>query len=253
MASEQTAPAVRGIHRKMLRLMERVGGIGKNREVSGFGANYKYRGIDDLYAELHPALREVGIAMYPMMDASTLKSERVEGTRGNGKSFVQTTVTFSLNVLFVDADDGSIMTVTVPAQGIDDSDKAAGKAMSYGMKSALFHALAIPTEDPDADRPQPLTSQEQGAATTEKAKRGPGRPKKSGQPETSIADVAEQPPAVTQTKPSDIETLKAEVKATKTPEELTALIGTKLRALPNDQQLEVAKVCKEHRTAQGWK
>jgi hypothetical protein len=160
------AGGVGGIHKKILRLMEEVGAIAKDR--SGQGINYKFRGIDDLYNQLHAGLRKAGVAMYPSMLRDSLKVETREVQRRD-RTGIQTIVTFNLAVAFVDVDDGSNVTVVVPAQGVDDSDKAAGKAMSYGMKCALFHVLAIPTEDPDEERPDTTVPTNKAAAAFDEA------------------------------------------------------------------------------------
>lgn len=246
---------VGGIHKKMLKVMELVGGIAKNR--SGQGINYKFRGIDDLYGALHPALRDAGVAMYPVMLPGTWKREQREGQRQGyngqeGKKFVNTMVSFDLQVQFVDVDDGSNVFVIVPAEGSDDSDKAAGKAMSYGMKNALFHALAIPTEDPDAERPEvPAT----GDAPAAKKGRAPRAGSVAAATQAAAAPAAESKPATQQATVTELraaaasdEAMVETINACKTEAELNAFIDTTLRALPGDKQLEMAKHCKARRT-----
>lgn len=154
---EPTTAPVKGIARKMSRLMAAVGAIGKDKRIDAPGAKYNYRGIDDLYNALQPALIDVGVQILPSVVPGTYHREVREVTSknrdGQERTRLLTMVSFILQVVFVDTEDGSNLLVTAPAEGYDDSDKAAGKAMSYGMKTALFSALSIPTEDPDADRP----------------------------------------------------------------------------------------------------
>lgn len=151
-----------GISRKMTRLMAAIGAIGKDKRIDAPGAKYNYRGIDDLYNALQPALIEVGVQILPSVVPGTYSREVREVTSknrdGQERTRLLTMVSFVLQVAFVDVDDGSNLVITAPAEGYDDSDKAAGKAMSYGMKTALFSALAIPTEDPDSERPDTETT-----------------------------------------------------------------------------------------------
>lgn len=144
------------IHKKMLAIKDAVGAIGKDQR--GDGIRYTYRGIDALYNALHDAMLKHGVVHYPQVIPGTYVREYKELQGKNGIR-LQTHVSYILALQFVDVDTGQAATVTVPAEGYDDSDKAAGKAVSYGMKSALAHALGIPTElDPDSERPD--TSQD---------------------------------------------------------------------------------------------
>lgn len=221
---------VGGIHRKMLKLMEEVGAIPKNR--SGQGINYKFRGIDDLYEAVHSGLRVVGVSMIPVMVPGSLKVDVRESTGQNGNTKLNTTVTFELQVTFVDVDDGSTISVLVPAQGTDNSDKAAGKAMSYGMKNALFHVLAIPTEDPDAERPDTTV---------------PKKASKVAKTEPVVTPVNKGTPAPEGAKSET--NWNEKIAAVTSVQELNALILELREKLEPADQLKLAPTVKARRTA----
>lgn len=138
---------------KLLKVKEDVGAIGKDRR--GQGINYSYRGIDDLYNALHTAFIKHGVITRTQVVPGTLQREVRELAKRDGGVKLQTQITYVMAVDFIDCDTGAAVTNTVPAEGYDDSDKAAGKAVSYGMKTAIAHALGIPTavEEPDDERP----------------------------------------------------------------------------------------------------
>lgn len=140
------------IHKKLLQIKEDIGAIGKDRR--GQGISYTFRGIDDLYNALHSAMINRGVLHYPQVVPGTYVRELKDLPTKDGRIRQQTQISYILRVDFVDVDTGEGYFITVPAEGYDDSDKAAGKAVSYGMKTGLAHALGIPTElDPDSERP----------------------------------------------------------------------------------------------------
>lgn len=161
----------KGILKKYHAVMAGIGAIGKDRQMSAPGAKYNYRGIEDLYNELQPVLVEHGVILIPNISGD-IKREYRETTKeynGNKSTSLVTMVSFILELQLIDIDDGSSLTIRVPAEGYDNSDKASGKAMSYGMKNALFHGLVVPTEDPDGERPSTVSESttEPGIRATE--------------------------------------------------------------------------------------
>lgn len=193
-----------GILRKVNEVMRRVGAIGKDRRVSAPGANYNYRGIEDLYNSLQPALVDVGVVMVPEVVPGTYARELKERENKSGGVRLMTMVSFTLRLKFIDVDDASMIVAEGPAEGYDDSDKAAGKAMSYGMKTLLFAALCIPTEDPDASRPDMTSSSsEKPEDSAPKAKKDPKAAeeaiktlREAGTPDELKAAWAKIPPTV---------------------------------------------------------
>jgi hypothetical protein len=119
-------------------------GIGKDRKNEAQG--YKFRGIDDIYNALSPALANEGLCILPRMISRTV-DERA-GRNGNAIFYVTVEAEFD----FVSAKDGSKHTVKNYGEAMDSGDKATNKAMSAAYKYACLQAFAIPTEgDNDAD------------------------------------------------------------------------------------------------------
>lgn len=119
-------------------------GIAKLRQNSQQG--YSFRGIDDIYNALAPALAAAKLCVLPRV----IRREVTERTtqRGTVLFYVVVDVEFD----FVSADDGSKHTVAVVGEAMDSADKATNKAMSAAYKYAALMTFCIPTEgDNDAD------------------------------------------------------------------------------------------------------
>jgi ERF superfamily len=119
-------------------------GISKDRKNQQQG--YQFRGIDDLYNALAPALSSNGLVILPRM----VKRESVERQSAKGGALFYVTVEAEFD--FVAAEDGSKHTVRTFGEAMDSADKATNKAMSAAYKYAAMQAFCIPTEgDNDAD------------------------------------------------------------------------------------------------------
>jgi hypothetical protein len=119
-------------------------GISKDRSNSQQG--YKFRGIDDVYNALSPALALHNLCMLPRI----LSREVTERTtqKGNALFYVVVEAEFDL----ISTEDGTKHTVRTYGEAMDSADKATNKAMSAAYKYAAMQAFAIPTEgDNDAD------------------------------------------------------------------------------------------------------
>ena len=129
------------------KVMAEVKTVGKNK--TNTQQNYKFRGIDDMYAAVHPTFVKHGIFCVPQV----LKSESFEIDRGAGKVAFRVLLTIAHRFY---ADDGSYIEAITQGEGIDHSDKASNKAMSAAMKYAFIELLSIPTQDiEDSDRDSP--------------------------------------------------------------------------------------------------
>lgn len=116
-------------------------GIAKNATCSG-GGNFKYRSIDAVYAALSPLLVENKVVVFPEA------IERLDDVQAGKMRLVRINVTYRA----VCTEDGSSITFSAIGEGCDTSDKAAGKAMSYAYKTAMFQVFCVPVEgqeDPD--------------------------------------------------------------------------------------------------------
>lgn len=132
------------------KVMKSIRVIGKEQE-NDFD-KYKFRGIDDVYNAVQPALVEYGVTVVPTVE----KVEISERITAQGKS--QTRATLTVKYTFYAPDATNIQAVVV-GQAEDRSDKACNKAMSAAFKYALFQVFCIPTEgDNDADAKTPQSA-----------------------------------------------------------------------------------------------
>lgn len=117
-----------------------VAGIGKDRNATGGGANYAFRGIDDVYNALAPLLAKHKLCMLPRVLSRT-STERA--SKSGGVLFL---VVVEVEFDLVSGEDGSKHTIRTIGEAMDSGDKATNKAMSAAYKYAAFMAFAIPTE-----------------------------------------------------------------------------------------------------------
>lgn len=129
----------------MANAMMEIGAITKDRINQQQG--FKFRGIDDVYNELHDILARHRIFTIP----EVLEDRTEERTTRNGSALIYRILTIKYTFF---ADDGSNVSCIVIGEGMDSGDKASNKAMSIAHKYALFQTFLIPTEeekDPDAE------------------------------------------------------------------------------------------------------
>ncbi|UGV23787.1 ERF family protein [Hafnia phage Pocitis76] len=130
-------------------------GISKDKRNQQQG--FQFRGIDDVYNALSPALVKHGLVILPRI------IERTVTERTTAKGGVLFYVVVKAEFDFVAIEDDSKHTVTTYGEAMDSGDKATNKAMSIAYKYAAFQAFCIPTEetaqDPDSQvhHPSPLT------------------------------------------------------------------------------------------------
>ena len=134
-----------GIYAAMAAIAAEIGAIGKDKRCTQ-GANFAYRGIDDLYNALNPIMAKHGVFVLP------IAGERTTETRQTQKGATIEVVVMRMTYKFCHADGSSVEAVTV-GQAMDSGDKATNKAMAIAHKYAILQAFSIPTEDmedPDA-------------------------------------------------------------------------------------------------------
>ena len=119
-------------------------GISKDRK-NMQGSGYAFRGIDDVYNALSPALARHGLCILPRV----LNRESIERQSKAGGALFYITVEVEFDLV---AEDGSKHTIKTFGEAMDSSDKATNKAMSAAYKYACMQSFCIPTEgDNDAD------------------------------------------------------------------------------------------------------
>lgn len=112
--------------------------ISKGRKNAAQG--YQFRGIDDVYNELHEIMAKAGVFCLPKV-LDDRHEERA--TKSGGLSIYRV---LKIEYTFV-AEDGSSVTCCVIGEGMDSGDKASNKAQSVAQKYALIQTFLIPTED----------------------------------------------------------------------------------------------------------
>jgi len=130
---------------KMIAIMRGVGKIAKDRENPSL--KYAFRGIDDVYNELHDVLAKEGVITIP-----EVLEERAEERGKEEKPVIYRILKIRYRFC---AEDGSYVETIVIGEGMDWGDKAANKAMSVAHKYALLQTFCIPTsdpKDPEADK-----------------------------------------------------------------------------------------------------
>lgn len=171
------------IHKQMTDLMKDVGAIGKTSTNSAQG--FKFRGIDSVINALYPALCKN--SMFMTVDVLDKTEVIKDVTRSNGKAGVDKHVALLVKYTFW-SNDGSSISSTVAAEGLDSGDKATNKALSAALKYALIQTLSIPTQDmEDGDSVSP----ELGTAKTVSNKFG-SKPAVTATPTMASAQVIAQ-------------------------------------------------------------
>lgn len=125
---------------------------------------FQYRGIDDVMNTFQPLLAKYKVFVVPEI----IDRQREERQTNKGATLIYSILTIRYTFY---AEDGSSVSAVVVGEGMDSGDKASNKAMSVGMKYALFQTFCIPTEemsDPDADTPPPSTPAKAAACTCQR-------------------------------------------------------------------------------------
>lgn len=136
------------IYGAIVATMKDIGAVGKD-QTNTFD-KYKFRGIDDVYNALSPAMTKNGIFVVP----EVLKMEQEDRTTQKGGTQIHTILNMKYTFY---AEDGSNVVAVVVGEAMDRSDKSVNKAMSAAFKYACFQTFCIPTEemkDADAESPE---------------------------------------------------------------------------------------------------
>lgn len=127
----------------LVRVMRDVPELGKLDRNEEDGGGFVFRGIDAVVNAVGPILRKHGVLCVPTLRKVTIRTARV-GQQEAVAAFVTVRYTFW-------GPDGSSLPVQVPGEAMDFGDKAVNKAMSVAWRTALLHALQIPTGERDPD------------------------------------------------------------------------------------------------------
>lgn len=130
------------IYEKMNLVMKDIGSVGKDSTNPSQG--FKFRGIDAMMNALYPCLVRHGVFMTTeLLD----KHEFIKDvTRSNGKAGVDKHVGITMKYTF-HAEDGSSVSSSIAAEGVDSGDKATNKSLSAALKYVLIQTFCVPTVD----------------------------------------------------------------------------------------------------------
>lgn len=140
------------IYESITKIMEEGYAITKSKRNQQQG--FMYRGIDDVMNTFHPLLSKYHVFVVPEVIDQQRQERVTKGSNTLLYSILKIRYTFF-------AEDGTSVSAVVIGEGMDSGDKASNKAMSVGMKYAMFQVFCIPTEDmedPDAATPPPSYS-----------------------------------------------------------------------------------------------
>ena len=143
------------IFQQLSKIMADVKAIGK--EKRNQEQKFQYRGIDDMYNELHELFAKHEVTVMPQIVEQERRTEQTK----SGSNLYFTIVTVEYHFI---ATDGSETFARVRGEGADMADKSSGKAQSNAMKYALMECFLIPTEDlddADASSPEPTVMKPQ--------------------------------------------------------------------------------------------
>jgi hypothetical protein len=126
------------IYGAMIAVMREITAISKSRKNQT--QNYNFRGIDDVYNELHDIMAEKGVFCLPTI----LEDHSEERTGKSGGVLIYRILKMKFTFI---AEDGSEVECVTIGEGMDSGDKASNKAMSVAQKYALMQTFLIPTED----------------------------------------------------------------------------------------------------------
>lgn len=131
------------IYTAIVEIMDDIKSIGKDRYNKM--QSYSFRGIDDVYNALQPALIKHKVFCVP-----TVKSvKREDGVSAKGTPLKYTVV--DVDYEFTSAEDGSSIKISMSGEAMDSGDKSLNKALSAAYKYACFQLFCIPTESESHD------------------------------------------------------------------------------------------------------
>lgn len=161
------------LHQRLVRVMASMGAIGKGGQAT-YGDGYAYHKIDDIDDKLRVALIEHGV-LAVIVDITDNKLDFYQDPPDRyGK--VKTTWHGECKIVveFINVDNPKDKLQVVGwGQGVDTSDKATGKALSYASKSVYLQALHLRGQpDNEADNiprtaPKPKSEPKQEPVVTE--------------------------------------------------------------------------------------
>lgn len=125
--------------------------VGIDKASKNSSQNFNFRGIDDVMFYLSPLLVEQSLLIGSRVICFRTESKINDKGKFSGFAYVH------MSYVFTSALDGSTHIVEAIGEGIDNADKASGKASSYAFKEAILKGFCVPvagTLDPDFESPE---------------------------------------------------------------------------------------------------
>lgn len=150
------------IYTAIVEIMDDIKSIGKDRYNKM--QSYSFRGIDDVYNALQPALIKHKVFCVP-----TVKSvKREDGVSAKGTPLKYTVV--DVDYEFTSAEDCSSVKISMSGEAMDSGDKSLNKALSAAYKYACFQLFCIPTENESHDSEEDTYEYKKGTPKQEAVK-----------------------------------------------------------------------------------
>ena len=141
----------KNLHQRIIAIMEDMGAIGKGGKTT-YGQSYAYHKIDDVDDRLRKALIAHGVVA-TIAEIADRKLEHFDEMDKNGNPRTTWYAECAILIELVNADaPDETLTIQGWGQGLDYSDKATGKAISYAAKAAYlsaFHLRGQPDSEQD--------------------------------------------------------------------------------------------------------
>lgn len=145
------------VYQRLLSVIAAAGAAPKSGKAAAAVGGYAFHKVDDIVDRLRPLLVEHGVLAIPqVLESETREVETSRYRDGKEIKAIERQTTCQIQVVFVNVDSPEDRTPPISAfgDGIDSSDKAAGKAMSYALKNALLAMFwARGHADNEADSP----------------------------------------------------------------------------------------------------
>jgi hypothetical protein len=144
-ANKEEAMAVPKIYYAIANIQAGVGNIPKNGVGPASQGSYKYVKNDDILEAISKLMIDNKVITRPRI----IQHEVISRDIGANRTVAMTVV--HLEVTYISIEDGSEFTVIVSAEGADNGDKGARKAVTQAQKIANLLTFNIATGEPDPD------------------------------------------------------------------------------------------------------
>ena len=156
--TERTLKIEQRLHHVKRELCEQ--GISKSKQTN-FGGKYKYRGVDSTMGTVSALHAKYGVN-FSIDRIEHFHVEKSASVNGRGETINNTHITCLFVFRFSSSDDKSeYVEHTCIGEGLDQGDKASGKAHSYAYKNGMFSFYEIPVEGQNVDDYDPRIDNEE--------------------------------------------------------------------------------------------